>query len=34
MKKKDNLFARNTSRRAFLTTGTVAAGDEAHRARN
>jgi len=26
MKKKDNLFARNTSRRAFLTTGTVAAG--------
>ena len=25
-KKKDNLFARNTSRRAFLTTGTVAAG--------
>ena len=26
MKKKENLFARNTSRRTFLTTGTVAAG--------
>jgi hypothetical protein len=26
MKKKDNLFARSTSRRAFLTTGSVAAG--------
>ena len=26
MKKKENMFARNTSRRAFLTTGTVAAG--------
>lgn len=26
MKKKDNLFARNTSRRSFLTKGTVAAG--------